>query len=101
MTIRFHVDDLMSSHKDPSVNDDFLKFLNKKYGQHVEVKATRGLSHDYLGMKFIFNNKELEVDMVEYIEEMCEEFPIKFDGEKIVLTPAGQDMFDGDHGKYL
>ena len=41
MTIRFHVDDLMSSHKDPTVNDEFLTFLNKKYSSHTEVKATR------------------------------------------------------------
>ena len=26
MTIKFHIDDLMSSHIDPTVNDDFLKF---------------------------------------------------------------------------
>ena len=31
-TIRFHVDDLMSSHMDPAVNTEFLKFLNNKYG---------------------------------------------------------------------
>ena len=29
MTIKFHVDDLMSSHVDPTVNDNFLEFLNK------------------------------------------------------------------------
>ena len=42
MTVRLHIDNLMSSHKKPSVNDKFLKFLNKKCGQCVEVKATRG-----------------------------------------------------------
>ena len=36
MTIRFHVDDLMSSHKDPTVNNEFLIFLNKMYGSHTE-----------------------------------------------------------------
>jgi hypothetical protein len=47
-TIKFHVDDLMSSHKDPNVNDNFLSWLNNKYGSHGEVKATRGNKHDYL-----------------------------------------------------
>jgi hypothetical protein len=28
-TVRFHVDDLMCSHKDPRVNDDFAKWLNE------------------------------------------------------------------------
>ncbi len=32
LTIRFHVDDIMSSHVDSTVNDDFLTWLNKKYG---------------------------------------------------------------------
>ena len=39
-TIRFHVDDVMSSHMDPTVNDHFLKWLNKKHGDYGEVKAT-------------------------------------------------------------
>ena len=55
-TIRFHVDDLKSSHIDKNVNTKFLKWLNKMYGTHGEVKATRGNIHDYLGMKFDFQN---------------------------------------------
>ena len=39
-TVRFHVDDLMSSHVDSKVNDEFLKWLNKMYGMHGEVTAT-------------------------------------------------------------
>ena len=31
-TIRFHVDNLMSSHVDPDVNTKSLEFLNDKYG---------------------------------------------------------------------
>ena len=30
-TVRFHVDDLMSSHVDPKVNDDFWEWLNEKW----------------------------------------------------------------------
>ena len=56
-TVRFHVDDLMSSHVNKKVNDKFLKWLNKKYGTHGEVKATRGDVHDYLGMTFDFSDK--------------------------------------------
>ena len=37
-TIRFHVDDLMSSHVDKEVNTQFLKW--EKYGEHGEVKST-------------------------------------------------------------
>ena len=101
MTIKFYVDDLMSSHIDPTVNDDFLKFLNKKYGQHVEVKATRGFKHEYLGMTFVFKDGKLEVDIVDYLESMLAEFPIKFDGEKTTPNPAGADVFEPESGKYL
>ena len=32
-TIRFHVDDIMSSHKNKKVNDEFHEWLNKMYGK--------------------------------------------------------------------
>ena len=49
-TVRFHVDDLMSSHVNSKVNDKFEEWLNKKYGSYGKVKCTRGKVHDYLGM---------------------------------------------------
>ena len=48
-TIRFHVDDILSSHVDPRVNDEFLKWLNKTYGEHGQVKASRGKKHRVFG----------------------------------------------------
>ena len=53
-TVRFHVDNLMSSHVDEKVNDKFSTWLNKQHGEHGEVKAMRGNKHDYLGMIFRF-----------------------------------------------
>ena len=50
-----HVDDLMSSHIDPKVNDDFLKWLNKMCGDLSECKATRGKIHDFLGVEYDFS----------------------------------------------
>ena len=55
-TVRFHVDDLKSSHIDPKVNDNFLSWLNSKYGEHGEVKAIRGKVHNYLGMTFAYGD---------------------------------------------
>ena len=40
-------------------------WLIKKYGEHVEVTATRGKVHEYLGMKFIFDNRKFKVDITE------------------------------------
>ena len=39
-TVRFHVDDVMSSHVDTKVNDNFKKWLNEMHGKHGEVKST-------------------------------------------------------------
>ena len=41
-TIRFHVDDIMSSHKNKKVNDEFHEWLNKMYGKYGEVKVYHG-----------------------------------------------------------
>ena len=56
-TVRFHVDHSMSSHAKEKANDNFLIWLNKKYGSHGEVKANSGKVHDYLGMKFDYSKK--------------------------------------------
>ena len=76
--MKYHVDDLMGSHVDPKVNDEFLKWLNEMYGHFGEVKATRGPIHDYLGMTFDFSEKGIvKIDMIDYVEGMLEDFPDK------------------------
>ena len=57
-TVRFHVDDLLSSHVDPKVNDRFAEWLEKMYGKYKAVEPTRGKKHDYLGMVLDFTEKE-------------------------------------------
>ena len=54
LTVVFHVDNWISSHVEAEANDQFLIWLNKKYGEHGEVKSTRGNKHEYLGMTLIF-----------------------------------------------
>jgi hypothetical protein len=99
--IRFHVDDLMSSHVDPKVNDDFLKWLNEMYGNYGEVKATRGNTHDYLGMTLIFKDKKVTVDMTDYVENMLAEFPLKLKKSETAMTPAGDNLLNFGAGKKL
>ena len=91
----------MSSHEDPKVNDKFLEWLNEKYGEHMEVKATCGNKHEYLGMTFIFEKRKVKINIVDYIEKMLEEFPVKFKPETTGITPAGVDMFEVDNNKKL
>ena len=100
-TIRFHVDDVMSSHVDPGVNDEFFKWLNKTYGDHGEVEATRGDTHEYLGMTFDFKDGKLIISMHDYIKDMLEEFPIKFGKDARVATPANSNLFKEDNSKKL
>jgi hypothetical protein len=93
-TIRYHVDDLMSSHVNPSVNDKFENWLNKKYGNHGKVKATRGKKHDFLGMNFDFSEKgKVKIDMIKYVEDMIDDFSVKFKPSDKATTPAGEDLF--------
>ena len=40
-TVRFHVDDLLSSHVNPKVNDKFASWLETLYGKHMAVKIRK------------------------------------------------------------
>jgi len=83
-TVIWHVDDLKSTHANSVVNDDFFSWLKKKYANDGvgEVKVTRGKRHQYLGMKLVFaSGGKLKIDMVDYFDKMCREFPEELDGD--------------------
>ena len=101
-TVIFHVDDLKSSHVNPKVNDKFLNWLNRKYGSHGEVKATRGPVHDYLGMTFDFSTKgKVQVHMIDYIKSMVSEFPYQDELKQKVSTAAPPDLFSAGNSDNL
>ena len=101
-TIIFHVDDLKSSHKNSKVNDEFIQWLNNKYGEHGEVTSTRGKHQEYLGMTLNFEEKgAVKIEMAKYVEEMLKSFPIQFSDKQVAYTPAGDRMFDQGTGKTL
>ena len=65
------------------------------YGSHGEVTATRGTSHDYLGMCFDYSTPgQVTIDMVDYMTKMVDEFP--FPLTKSVPTPAAENVFQVD-----
>jgi hypothetical protein len=77
-TIVWHVEDVKSSHVDPTVNDEFYNWTESQYGSDEigHVTVTRGTKHDYLGMILDYSQVgALKVDMKYYIEAMLEEFP--------------------------
>ncbi|CAJ1947507.1 unnamed protein product [Cylindrotheca closterium] len=101
-TIRFHVDDLMSSHMDPKVNDDFAKWLNMRYGLIQACTIVRGKIHRYLGMTLDFLVKgKLKIRMDDYVKNMLEDFPIKFNKDSKQETPAGNNLLEASKGKLL
>jgi hypothetical protein len=101
-TVRFHVDDLMCSHMDAKVNDDFVKWLNKLYGNHGKVTVTRGDVHDYLGMTFDFSvTGKVMIDMIDYMESMVDDFSTEFKANETAPTPAAEDLFAEGEGKDL
>ena len=101
-TICFHVDDLKSSHIKPKVNDDFLDWLNGKYGKFGAVKAVRGHHHDYLGMNLDFSEKgKVKFEMFDYIARMVDESSLKLGPEDVAPTPATESLFAESTGGLL
>ena len=101
-TIRFHVDDVLSSHVDKRVNDKFLEWLNRNYGKIKDVVATRGQVHDYLGMTLDFNTRgKVKFKMDDYVEKMIESFPVKLKSTDTAMTPASNTLFEEGNSKVL
>ena len=93
-TLRVHVDDVMCSHVEPTVNDDFHQWLFFKYGKHNPVKAKRGKLHDYLGMMFNFTHKgKVIIDMIPHVQSLIDEFPETLQEDDTDSTPAGENLF--------
>ena len=101
-TIRFHVDDLLSSHVDSKVNDEFAEWLNARYGKIKPCTIVRGKKHRYLGMLLDFSYpRKVKIRMDEYVQRMIDEFPVKFDKNTTQETPAGNDLLDTGRGEEL
>ena len=91
------MDDLKSSHVDSGVNDNFLRWLKKKYASDGigNVSVTRGRRHEYLGMTLVFTSEgKLKIDMIDYINKMCNEFPEGLDGD--TKYPWTEKLFSVD-----
>ncbi|CAJ1946974.1 unnamed protein product [Cylindrotheca closterium] len=92
---KFHVDNLMSSHMDPKVNDKFAKWLNMRYGSIKACTIVRGKIHRYLGMTLDFSVKgKLKIRMDDCVKNM-------FNKDSKQETPAGNDLLEGGKGKLL
>ena len=56
-TVRFHVNDMISSHMDTDVNTKFGAWENETYGKLKWVDLHRGKMHEFLGMTLDYTTK--------------------------------------------
>ena len=99
-TIRFYVDDVLSSHIDPKVNDRFLCEMNDLYGSLKKCTSTRGKTHNFLGMMLTFRSDGcLQVSMKDHIDDLLKSYP----GAKgVASTPVSKSLFSiDDKSKFL
>ena len=74
-TVRFHVDDVMSSHGNSKVNYKFKSWMNRYSGKHGEVKFNGRKGHKYLVIIFYFTEKvKVKINMDHYVERVVNEF---------------------------
>ena len=76
LMVVWHVDDLKISHKRKQVIEDFVKWLDKTYGdKNGKVTVTRGTKHVYLGMMLdCYVAGVLKVDIRDYVSSMLQEY---------------------------
>ena len=74
MTVRWHVDDLKVSHKDPYQITKFSSYLSRIYGKKLEVKT--GKVHYYIGMGLDCSEEvSVKVSMIKYTCKILRSFP--------------------------
>ncbi|CAJ1955064.1 unnamed protein product [Cylindrotheca closterium] len=87
---------------DPKVNDKFAKWLNMRYGSIKVYTIVRGKMQRYLGMTLDFLVKgKLKICMDDYVKNMLEDFPIKFNKDSKQEIPAGNNLLEAGKGKLL
>ena len=93
----------MSSHKKNKVNRDFAKWLDQKYGKIKPVEAVFGDKHEYLGMTFLFDKSKgtVKVDMVDYVQNMLDDFYVPLKKTDTAFTPAGDNLINKGQSKKL
>jgi hypothetical protein len=90
MNLRWHVDNLMISHKNILEIVVFIQELKRIYEDNLEEST--GQKHDYLGMIFNFSSQDkVKMNMTQYMSKIIKDFP-----EEILekqATPAGDHLF--------
>ena len=97
-TIRFHVDDVLSSHVDPKENDGFAEWCQEKYGEMKSVEIKRGKLHTFLGMDLDFGiSGECHVMQEHHIRDMVDVWP----ESKKTPQPGAINLFNRGESELL
>ena len=71
---------------------DVINTLEKEYGK---ISVTTGSNHMYCGMDLIFTDREVHINMVEYLKDVINEFGSETCAKKVSL-PAALHLFNVD-----
>ena len=101
-TVRFHVDDILSSHMDKKVNDQFHLWLKETFGKLKDVKVSRGKVHEFLGQLIDFSKPGTVIfSQDDHVEDMIASCPVKLSKGAAAPTPAGNNLFNVGKSKPL
>ena len=101
-TVRFHVDDVLSSHVDPEVNTKFGAWANETYGKLKPVELHHGNIHEFFVMTLDYSNKgECHLLQDHHINDIISSWPEDLNKVKKLITPASNDLLKGGTGRLV
>ena len=75
-TILWHVNDLKTSHVNPTVISSVLADINAEYGKIAKMTGTWGKVHKYLRMTIDYSSPgKVVLSMINYIEKLLDNIP--------------------------
>ena len=91
------MDDLIESHKDQCVLDNFIKVLNGKFGKGKKLEEMKGVVRDYLGLMidFLLPGKVV-FSIFNYLEEIVVEAQLNLKMRPRYKTLARRKLFTVD-----
>ena len=92
LTISWHVDDCMASHKEQKVLDDLAQIMTREFG---DMEITRGKDHSFLGMEIDVSDGVVKLSMKKQINKLISDFETDYGNlDTEVNSPANRQLFN-------
>ena len=93
LTLIFHIDDILASHKKAHIVAECIKLLDGAYGKADALAATRGKRHEHLGMTLDFGVVEgaCAISQCDFVKKMHRNLPKELKGP-YRRAPAPPDL---------